>query len=485
MRSFAVADTDMDRMGAFDAVMWGVEQDPVLRSVVIAMIVLDDEPDFDVTTDRIERMTLNVPKLRQRVIGSGISLIPPRWETDPNFDLRFHLRRYQVQPDGTLRPALRVAEQLGEQDFDRDRPLWEIAIVNGFDGPRTAIIVKIHHSITDGVGGLAMAAALFDLTREPRVTRRPKPAPPAPNVLGSVGRLRHGVDYAARVTASRVREIAGASTGYAISAVTNPQGTANETVEFIASAGRLLAPASVPLSPIMVDRSLSQHYDVIELPLAELKAAGKSAGGTLNDAFMAGVSAGMAKYHEHHGSPCPALRVNMPVNMRSAGDMSAGNRWVPARFPLPTGDQDAEVRIRSLGPILKQARSEPALGLSDSVYRLLTALPQDVTTQISAGMMKGCDLACTNVPGPPIPIYAAGAKVLMIVPFAPKGGAAANIGLLSYDGRVFIGVNIDTRPVKDPEFFLQCLQDGFDEILALGGEGRAQAGFHSSLDDEE
>ena len=126
-----MTDDRLDRMGAFDAVMWGVEQDPILRSVIVAMVVLDTEPDIDLLVDRITRMTLAVPKLRQRVIGNPVSLIPPRWEVDPNFDLAFHLKRFHVPADGSDRPLMRIAEQMAEQDFDRDRPLWEMALVAG------------------------------------------------------------------------------------------------------------------------------------------------------------------------------------------------------------------------------------------------------------------------------------------------------------------------------------------------------------------
>jgi hypothetical protein len=118
-----MSDDRLDRMGAFDAVMWGVEQDPVLRSVVVAMTVLDNDPEVDLLVDRVTRMTLAVPKLRQRVIGNPVSPIPPRWEVDPNFDLAFHLKRFHVPGDGTDRPLMRIAEQMAEQDFDRDRPL--------------------------------------------------------------------------------------------------------------------------------------------------------------------------------------------------------------------------------------------------------------------------------------------------------------------------------------------------------------------------
>jgi diacylglycerol O-acyltransferase / wax synthase len=475
-----MTDDRLDRMGAFDAVMWGVEQDPLLRSVIVAMTVLDSEPDIDALIDRIDRMTRAVPKLRQRVVGNPVSLIPPRWEFDENFDITYHLKRYHVPADGTDRPLMRIAEQMGEQDFDRDRPLWEMALVQGWDGDRSAIILKLHHAITDGVGGMAMAASLFDLTRAPGGDLGPLPPEPTGGVLGLPGRIANGVQFLGTSAVRRGRALAEGVVGVTSEAVSDPGRAAVEGAAFAQSAARLLAPASEPLSPLMHGRSLSVEMAVIKVPFATLRAASKKAGGTLNDAYMAAVAGGVATYHESHAAPCEYVRINMPVNMRTGEASEGGNRWVPARFPMPIDSGPAEDRIKRLSPILKQARSEPALVLSDTIYRLLTALPQSAATSISAGMMKGVDLAVTNVPGPPIALYAAGSEVQAIVPFAPKAGASANIGLMTYAGTAYVGLNIDTRAIPDPDSFIEHIRAGFDQVLAIADpDVRAVVGVHS------
>jgi WS/DGAT/MGAT family acyltransferase len=452
----------------------------VLRSVIVAMTVLDRAPDVDVLLERVTRMSLAVPKLRQRVIGNPVSLIPPRWEYDPNFDLSYHVKRYHVPGDGTDRPLMRIAEQLGEQDFDRDRPLWEMALVEGFDGDRAAVIIKLHHAITDGVGGMAMAASLFDLTREPTADLGPMPAPPRPTVLDLPGRIVNGAQFLGQGAMRRGRRLVEGGLGLAERALADPGATAVDAAALAQSAARLLAPANEPLSPLMHGRSLSTHMAVIAVPFRPFRAAAKEAGGTLNDAFMAAVSGGLATYHEANAAPADYVRINMPINMRTSDDSSGGNRWVPARFPMPVDGGDPVVRIKRLSPILKQARTEPALVISDTIYRLLTALPQAAATSVAAGMMKGVDVACTNVPGPPIPLFAAGAQVQAIVPFAPKAGAAANIGLMTYAGVAYVGVNIDTRAITDPEQFLEHLRAGFDAVLAIADPGaHATVGVHS------
>jgi WS/DGAT/MGAT family acyltransferase len=464
---------DDERLGAFDAVMYGVEDDPLLRSVILVMILLDREPDMAEGVARVERMTLEVPKLRQRVVGNPISLAPPRWETDPNFDLGYHLRWYSVpNPDGTLRPAFEVAEQMAEQDFDRNRPLWEMAMLSGLPDGQAALLVKLHHAITDGMGGMAMAASLIDMTREYEPRRGSKPTAPHAAVLDLVGRVVAGVDFEARAAIGGVRTYVGGAWGLGLRTVSSPLQTARDGATYAASASRLLAPASSPLSHTMTGRSLSVRFALIERPLADLKAAAKVAGGTVNDAYMAAVTAGLGAYHRQHGDDLTAsLRVNMPVNLRTPGEVIAGgNRWVPARFEVPIVDMDPRTRIRRLSPLLKSARTEPALPVSDFVFRRLSQLPQPVTTMIAGGLMKGTDFAATNVPGPPIPVYMAGAEVLRFVPFAPKAGAAVNIALMSYNGVAQLGVNIDRGAVEDPDDLVRCLSEGLDGVLSLAHE---------------
>jgi len=450
--------------------MFGVEGDPLLRSVITVVAMLDREPDPDVIHDRVDRMSLATPKLRQRAIGNPLSLIPPRWETDPNFDMAYHLRweRASAKAAG-LSEVLELAETISEQDFDRSRPLWEVHIVSGLSGGQAAFIIKIHHAITDGMGGLAMAAALFDLERDPTAELPAKPAAPVGHVLDAKERIEQGIQVEIKSTFSDVKTTTRTLADLAKKGVTDPVTSAVDAQEFAASAGRLLAPASEPLSALWTNRSLSVAFSVIEVDLHAMKKAAKSVGGTLNDAFMAAVTGGLAAYHELHGDNPGALRVNMPINVRSANDTGAGaNQWVPARFVVPTNLTDPAARMRQLHPILTQARMEPALPVSRVVYKALALLPRPITTSIAGGLMKGTDFAATNVPGPPIPVYLAGAKVDSMIPFAPKAGAAINVALMSYDGEVFLGVNIDRGAVTRPEELTDLLADSLESVIAAG-----------------
>jgi len=460
---------DDPRMEWADAVMFGVEEDPILRSTITLVILLDEEPDEQTVRDRIDRMSRMIPKLRQRAVGNPLSLAPPRWEVDPNFDLDYHLRWVKApNPDGTMRPIFAMAQTMAEGDFDRVRPLWEMMLVTGLKDGQAAFIAKIHHSVTDGIGGLQMAAMLFDFDRKGQELGAMPDAPVA-HTAGVRDRLRMGLDFQANAVAGDIRNGLSATGSFVKETVTDPIGLATSAGEMAASLSRMLAPASEPMSTVFGERSLSVWFDLIDVPLDDLKKAGKTNRGTLNDAFVAGVVGGLRRYHERHGTVPDALRVNMPVNLRTPTDADkSGNDWVPARFPVPMNEGDPGKRIQQLHPVLRQARTEPAAVLTNQVFRLLTMLPTNIATYVAGGLMKGTDFVATNVPGPPIPVYFGGAQILRMLPYAPKAGAAVNCALMSYNGVAQVGVNIDTSAVPDPEALVADLRAGMEEIVALG-----------------
>lgn len=467
---------DDPRMEWADAVMFGVEEDPILRSTITLVILLDSEPDEAVVRERIDRMSRLIPKLRQRAVGNPLSLAPPRWEIDPNFDLDYHLRWVKApNPDGTMRPVFTMAQTMAEGEFDKARPLWEMMLVSGLKEGQAAFIAKIHHSVTDGIGGLQMAAMLFDFDRKGQ-DLGPMPKAPTGAVAGARDRLKQGLDFGAQMVGGDLRKGVGATTDFIKDSVTDPIGVATSAGEMAASLSRMLAPASEPMSDVFGARSLSVWFDLIDVPLDDLKKAGKANRGTLNDAFVAGVVGGLRRYHERYGTVPEALRVNMPVNLRSPADADkGGNAWVPARFPVPMNEADPAKRIQQLHPVLRQARTEPAAVLTDSVFKLLTMLPNNIATFVAGGLMKGTDFVATNVPGPPIPVYFAGAQILRMLPYAPKAGAAVNCALMSYNGVAQIGVNIDTEAVPKPQELVADLKAGMEEIVALAKAAPAPA----------
>ncbi|HVM07430.1 MAG TPA: wax ester/triacylglycerol synthase family O-acyltransferase [Acidimicrobiales bacterium] len=452
------------RMSDMDALMWSIEKDPLLRSTITSIALLDGPIDRDRLLDKVERGTRQIPRLRQRPISAPLALAPPKWVVDPNFDIRYHVRFVSTPGTGSLRDLLDFAAPIAMQGFDRARPLWEFVVVENLDGGRSALIQKIHHAITDGVGAIQLALMLLDMERHPTADPGPLPPEPEPESVATIALMRENLEHETR----RQLGIAQRSLRALVSARRDPWGAVKNTADTLGSAVRLLAPATTPLSPIMTGRSLSVRFDTLVAPMGDLKSAAKKADGRLNDAFVAAIVGGLDRYHRVHGAATNALRMSMPINIRDDSTQGlAGNQFVPARFPVPLGIADPVERMRAIRGNVSTARAEPALALTEPIAGVLNRLPTTVTTQAFGSMLKGIDFVTSNVPGVPFQVYLAGARVEANYAFGPLAGAAINTTLLSYLDEVHIGVNVDPAAVPDHDVLLECLREGLDEIVKL------------------
>lgn len=466
-----------DWMSDGDALMWQIERDPLLRSTVTSVWVLDQSPDAQRWDETMERAVAAVPRLRQRVVSDRLGIAPPRWEIDPHFDPRYHVRRVGIGGEGSLRDLLDLAAPIAMQAFDKDRPLWEFHLVDGMQNGRAGVVMKLHHAVSDGMGLVRMTESLVERSREPdpeweakrdaklRAAKTAEDSEP----LSELDHLRSAIEHRAGSFADRAARL-GRALGRGVSHVAeDPSAAATRLRDKVGSLGRLLKPVSEPMSSIMTGRSMSCRFDVLSAPVEALKRAAKvDPDGTLNDAFVAAVAGGLRRYHEHHGSPVEELRMNMPINVRE-GDKGkkAGNQFVPARFAVPIAIVDPVERMRVIHGLVMSQRSEPALGMLDDVNAMFTRLGSRLSTQLAGSMMKALDFVTSNVPGPRRAVYASGAKIENMFPFGPLAGAAANITLFSYDGTLQLGINTDAAAVPDPDVFTDCLSKGLDEVISV------------------
>jgi WS/DGAT/MGAT family acyltransferase len=450
-------------MGASDAFSWHMERDPVLRPPIVVTVWLDRAPGWDALVSRVDRVSRLMPSLRQRVVDSPVPVIAPRWTYDPHFDLGWHLRRVRAPRPGTRDEVIQLARQLAMDAFDRARPLWELTLVEDLEDGGAALIVKIHHSLSDGVGGMRMLAAVADTKRKPRRLGEMPPAPPGEKVDQRVL-----LTQAAGLITTQVIDLARRGAGAAVPAlrrcVRDPAGLALDAVAMAQSVYRTAGPSSGALSPLMRERATTRHLAMLEVPLDALKTAAKAAEGTVNDAYLAVVTGGLRRYHERHGTSAESLRAVVPVNLRAEDDMNWGNKITLGRLIMPVGEPDPETRIRALHRVTRGARSEPSLPVTGAIAGTINLLPVGYV----GGILKHVDFLASNVPGPSAPVYVAGGKVTGLCAFGPTIGAALNTTLLSYDGTCHIGVNIDTAAVPDPEVLLACLEEGLTEVTALG-----------------
>ena len=469
-----------DHMSRADALMWQLESDPILRSTILSTWILDRVPDIARFEAKTERATHLIPRLRQRVVPDALGINPPKWEEDPHFDLHFHFRRTALPGKGSIQDLLDLAEPLAMQAFDKDRPLWELHLIEGLEGDRCAVIMKLHHAISDGVGLVKMTECLIERGPEAEPDTTPLPeigeaaTSAAPNAWDSVTeafatRVRTGADRWRRFGSALVRNAA--------PSLTHPIETANAITATLASAGRVLAPASEPLSPIMRDRSTVVRFDYLSVPLPELKRAGKAVGGTINDAFVAGVAGGLARYHAALGAPVEMLRMLMPVNVRQ-GERSdvVGNQFAPARFEVPVGIDNPAERVTAIGEICRGQRNEAALPWIEEITNILGALPSTLTNSLFGAMQKTTDFTTSNVPGPRRTTWMSGARIESFMPFGPLAGASLNVTAFSYDGVMHIGINMDPAAVSQPKLLVESLKSGFEEVLAIpGADGESDA----------
>ncbi|MGZ8761920.1 MAG: wax ester/triacylglycerol synthase family O-acyltransferase [Acidimicrobiia bacterium] len=465
-----MADRFETHMSDADALMWNIERDPQLRSTIVAVIVLDSIPDWSALQDRIEQASWAIPRMRQRVVTPMLRLGPPHWSAAPDFDLRYHVRRLRVPSPGDFAAVLDLARTAAMSPFDRARPLWEYTAVDGLADGTSAMILKVHHSMTDGVGGLELLMGLFDLERVPDPgddSPDSRTEPEDLDALTPLGLVGPSIDHRRRRTMGIAHRGVGEGLRAAQRLALDPTGTATEAARAGKSVAEYLAPATSPRSPIMQGRTLGRDLATLEFPLDRLKAAGRSVGGSLNDAFVAGAVGGLARYHEFHGAPLDDLRMMMPINLRVEGDALGGNHFTPARFLVPADVKDPAERISVLSERCRWIRDEPAVNLTDTLATVFNALPIALTTTLLGTMFKCADFVTSNMAGAPVPVYLAGARLDRIFAFAPLSGAAVNFALISYCGLCCIGVNSDSLAVPDPETLLEHVDAAFAEVLAL------------------
>ncbi len=453
-------------MSQSDLFSWKMERDPVLRSTIVSVLVLDTDPDWDRLVRTIERGTRLVPKLRHRLVIAPFGLTPPRWALDPGFDLSWHLRRAALPASANMSTVLEFARTEAMTAFDPARPLWRITLLSGSTGG-CALVMTVHHSLTDGIGGIQIATALFDVDRA-ETDRGHPPEPPRE----SDGVLRDIVAWNRSVGSDLVRGGIRTTRQIAWRVVAHPARAARDGVTLAASLARLVKPITATMSPVMTERGLGRRLAVLDVPVEQLHRAARAAGCTMNDAFLTAVIIGLRIYHYRYGAKIGRLRLTMPISLRTADDPLGGNRITLARFSLPVDILAPEELMRAVNGTVDGWRREPAIPLSGAVAAAFNRLPVAMVT----GMLKHVDFVASNVPGSPVPLYLAGARIDRMYAFSPTIGTAVNVTLMSHAGTCYIGVNADSAAVPDIANLTDCLATGFATVLGLADARDREAG---------
>ncbi|MCX7060107.1 MAG: WS/DGAT domain-containing protein [Gammaproteobacteria bacterium] len=454
-----------DEMSAFESVMWLAEVDPRLRSTIVSIMVFDTAPEWGRLQAEFRWLVAAVRRFRQKVVvpkGAG----NPTWVEDPAFDFDYHVRRQQLPVPGSERQMFDAAGIIAMQPFDRARPPWEATLLEGLDGGRAALVLKMHHAATDGLGIVQLLQRIFHRDRD----GQPRPVPAVSRSRKAASARSLGLKtLRSRLIAlpAAARDLAGALGSTASSLLKYPEDT-RQALAYLTSAKRMLGIKPVPGSGMFRRRSLSWRLDGIELPLAAFKAASKAADASINDLFLAGLIGGFRLYHERLGVSIKQMPIGFPISLRTADDAMGGNKFAGSQYAAPVAERDPIARIRHIQQFVRETRAEPALDVMIRMMPVVTRLPIGVVTKLTADFTTAQDAQISNVPGIPYPVYFAGAEVQQYWPYAPVPGCGMMIAMLSHNGRCCVGINSDRAAVTEPELLLEAFREGLDEVLALG-----------------
>jgi len=451
-----------DRLSPLDASFLFVEESTTPMHVG-GLMTFDNTPGFD--ADRFvvqigERLA-GVPRYRQKIREVPVHLGLPVWVDDPGFELDYHVRRSALPAPGTDAQLRELVGRLMSRQLDRARPLWEIYLVEGLSDDRFAIVTKIHHAMVDGLSSIDVGTVLLDVTPTPRESP-PDDWHPAPEPSGL------------ELAAGAVQE-----------QLLRPQlmfGTAQRALldvrSVVRTGGAMLAAARsasrpAPANPLNAPIGKQRRYGTSAGALAEYKAIRMAHGGTVNDVVLAVVTGALRRWMTTRGEPVRAtttVRAMVPVSVRARSTGGRLGNQISAYFvDLPVGEPDPVVRLKSVTAAMSGHKSSgQAIGASALVGLVGLATPtlHSLSARLTSSMSSRVfNVVVTNVPGPQFPLYAMGARMRDMYPVVPLAkGQAVSIGITSYDGGIFYGLNADRDAMGDVDVLADAIGASLDEL---------------------
>jgi diacylglycerol O-acyltransferase / wax synthase len=463
------------RMSDAEALMWAVEKDPALRSDFCNLTILEHAPEEKRLRRTLERALDAIPRLRQRVVSPPLRIAPPAFTDDPSLDIDYHVRRIAVPPPGDERAVLDICERLAESSLDRSRPLWEFTLIDGLHDGQAALLQKVHHTISDGVGALKLSLALLDFEADPPVVDDSLVDDSVD--ASSASAPPRGGDHPVAVFRSAVHDTAArdlgalrGAAGATVHTVTHPQTIPSRVLgsaRLAQALRRQVVVADRPQSALLGGRSLRRRFETHRVGLEPLKRVAAARGGSVNDAYVTALCAALGRYHARNGSDVTELRMAMPISTRGRADTGA-NRFAPARVLVPIqpayglDSLFAEVHER-----LARAKQDPALEVVDGLAGFATLLPTSMLVALTRSQVRTIDFAASNLRGSPVPLYLAGSRILADYPFGPRVGAALNVTTLGYTDALDLGINVDPAAFTDVDGFMIDLRTAFNALEAL------------------
>jgi WS/DGAT/MGAT family acyltransferase len=444
------------------------ERGPV-NMAVAGTLVFEGGPgtEYDAVAERVAQRLHLVPRYRQRLEDPAFGIANPVWIDDPEFDLHWHLRRATVGSRAELDDY--IAREMSRR-LDRTRPLWELHLVHGLDDGRVALIAKMHHALVDGLAAVGIGMVLLDPT--------PEPMPIAPPEDGWEPRTFDRRRHLAKLATSplqRAQKLLVESTVRALD--TSPRSAAQDLLRATDLATELARQRpQAPMTPLNRPISANRRYAMCSIPLPVVKAAGKATGGTVNDVILAAVTCMVDGYLTSAGvdleGRVPVALV--PVSIRREDEQEAGGNRISLVFvDLPVDEHDVADRVRAVSAQMQELRQSAAVRAGAILVGATGQVPPLVGSMMvrAMGTVRACNVVVSNVPGPQMPFYMNGCRLLETYPAVPLNPASQglSVGVLSYDGTVFFGLLADAKLDPPVEVAGDALRDALDEVAALTG----------------
>ena len=412
-----------------------------------------------------ERIHL-VPRFRQRVQSPPIPLGKPAWMDDERFDLSFHLRRAALPPPGGRRELTDLVGRVMSRPLDRSRPLWELYLIEGLEAGHVAGLAKSHHALIDGVSGMDLASVLFDFTPEPQPLTPPPWAPQAAPRPTEV-LLRSASDQVAHP----VRAV-----GRGVERLRRAPEEALEIVRrTVAGFTSLLSAGPTPPGPFNVAVGPNRRFAMVEVGVEDAKAIKNALGGTVNDVVLATVAGALHRFLRGRWKTTgTTLRALVPVSIRDRSQrMALGNRVSMFFVDLPVGRMSAAGRLRRVTAATRELKHSHQAVAASALIGLGTWAPPTLHG-LSARLVarqRVANLVVSNVPGPQVPLYLAGAHMVATYPVMPLGPTLAlSIAVTSLSGVMGFGLTADWDAVPDLEELAGTILESFDELVKAASQ---------------
>jgi diacylglycerol O-acyltransferase len=423
-----------------------------------------------------------VPRFRQKVRLMPGRLTNPVWVDDEEFDLAYHVRRSALPRPGSMQQLRDLTARVMSRRLDRSRPLWETYLVEGVENGRYAVLTKSHQVLVDGTT-VDLGQLIVDDTPD---------SPPTPDIEWSPERSRGGLDLLTAALAESVR-----NPGVAADNVRGQLVSVRRLADRALSVAADLTGRQSSLDgPLMADLSEQRRFVTVETELASYRKVRKAHGGSVNDAILATIAGALRGWLLTRAEPVTSgTRVRALVPMSVVDDefaepTSLGSQVTPHLLNLPVGEPSPVMRLHQVSYAFK-AHAETGRAVSANKLAEIAGFAPTTFHALGARVaashpLRSYDLVITNVPGPQFPLYAAGARMLASYPVLPlMPGHALAIGVTSYDGRVYYGLDADRDAMPDLEVLGQCISEALDELVdtsatrgraARGGLARKEAG---------